>query len=237
MFYYCTRVLHLSEHGAYRRIEVARASRLFPSILDALTDGALTLTTALLLLPHLTAENERELLQAARFKTKREVESLLAGRAPQMQGGMRFTMHFTLDEAGYDQFLHARALLRHQIPDGDTAAIFKKALGLLIADVERTKLAVVNHPRKRRVSSAPNSRHVPADVRRTVWRRDGAQCVFQGPRGRCDERDFLEFHHVRPFAEGGASTVDNIELRCRAHNAYEAELYFGEHLTTTSAGA
>lgn len=145
---------------------------------------------------------------------------------------MRFTMHFTLDEASYGQFLHARALLRHQIPDGDTAAIFKKALGLLIADIERTKLAVVNHPRKRKVAAAPHSRHLPAEVRRAVWRRDGARCVFEGPKGRCAERDFLEFHHVRPFAEGGASTVDNIELRCRAHNAYEAVVYFGEQLVT-----
>jgi len=28
---------------------------------------------------------------------------------------------------------------------------------------------------------------------------------------------------------GGEPTVDNIELRCRAHNGYEAELYFGLH--------
>lgn len=56
--------------------------------------------------------------------------------------------------------------------------------------------------------------------------------MFEGPKGRCAERDFLEFHHVRPFAEGGASTVDNIELRCRAHNAYEAVVYFGEQLVT-----
>jgi hypothetical protein len=26
---------------------------------------------------------------------------------------------------------------------------------------------------------------------------------------------------------GGAATVENIELRCRAHNAYEARLFFG----------
>jgi hypothetical protein len=25
----------------------------------------------------------------------------------------------------------------------------------------------------------------------------------------------------------GAATVENIELRCRAHNAYEARLFFG----------
>jgi hypothetical protein len=34
---------------------------------------------------------------------------------------------------------------------------------------------------------------------------------------------FLEFDHVVPFAAGGPSTLENLELRCRAHNAYEAE--------------
>ncbi len=44
---------------------------------------------------------------------------------------------------------------------------------------------------------------------------------------RCTERGFLEFHHVTPYAAGGVSTADNIQLRCRAHNGYEAERYFG----------
>jgi hypothetical protein len=45
--------------------------------------------------------------------------------------------------------------------------------------------------------------------------------------GRCSETGFLEFHHVVPFAEGGRTTAANIQLRCRAHNAYEAEEWFG----------
>jgi hypothetical protein len=45
--------------------------------------------------------------------------------------------------------------------------------------------------------------------------------------GQCAERGFLELHHVVPFAEGGEATTGNIELRCRAHNAYEAVLSFG----------
>ena len=51
-----------------------------------------------------------------------------------------------------------------------------------------------------------------------------------GRTGRCDERGFLEFHHRKAFATGGATTVDNLERRCRAHNAYEAELFFGPFL-------
>jgi hypothetical protein len=60
-----------------------------------------------------------------------------------------------------------------------------------------------------------------------VWQRDDSRCAFVGTEGRCAERGFLEFHHVVPFAEGGAATADNIQLRCRAHNAYEAEQFFG----------
>jgi len=36
----------------------------------------------------------------------------------------------------------------------------------------------------------------------------------------------MEFHHVKPYAAGGTATEENIELRCRAHNAYEGRLFF-----------
>ena len=36
------------------------------------------------------------------------------------------------------------------------------------------------------------------------------------------------------FAAGGGTTVDNLELRCRTHNAYEAELFFGPFLARES---
>jgi 5-methylcytosine-specific restriction endonuclease McrA len=67
----------------------------------------------------------------------------------------------------------------------------------------------------------------PAAVRREVWTRDEGRCAFVGTSGRCAERGFLEFHHLRPFAEGGETTAANLELRCRAHNAYEATWHFG----------
>jgi hypothetical protein len=32
---------------------------------------------------------------------------------------------------------------------------------------------------------------------------------------------------VHPYADGGENVVENLELRCRAHNAYEAERWDG----------
>jgi 5-methylcytosine-specific restriction endonuclease McrA len=83
-------------------------------------------------------------------------------------------------------------------------------------------------PRKpRRLPRGDRSRHVPASVRREVWARDGGQCAFVGTDGRCPARAWLEFHHVVPYADGGAANASNLQLRCRAHNQYEGELMFG----------
>ncbi len=75
---------------------------------------------------------------------------------------------------------------------------------------------------------SPGSRHIPSEVKRAVWRRDEGRCGFVGARGRCPETGFLEWHHVLPFAMGGAGTVENIQLRCRAHSAFEATLFLGD---------
>ena len=56
-----------------------------------------------------------------------------------------------------------------------------------------------------------------------------SHCRFVGAGGhRCEERRFLEFHHLDPKALGGEATVDTIELRCRRHNDYEGQLWFGK---------
>jgi hypothetical protein len=137
----------------------------------------------------------------------------------------RFKVQFTVSRDTYEKLRHVRDLLRHTIPNGDPAAIFDRALSLLLADLSKTKFADARRPRSPR-EAAPGSRHIPAAIRREVWRRDGGQCAFCGQRGRCGETGFLEFHHVVPFAKGGATTNENLELRCRSHNAYEAEREF-----------
>jgi hypothetical protein len=82
LFTYCTHVLHLSEHAAYGRIEAARLARRRPEVLGRLADGSLTLTAICLLGPVLTDENAPELLDAARHKTKRDIELLVARVRP-----------------------------------------------------------------------------------------------------------------------------------------------------------
>ncbi|MGH9388644.1 MAG: HNH endonuclease [Vicinamibacteria bacterium] len=82
MFTYCMEVLHLSEHEAYLRIAAARASRKYPTLLAMLGDGRLHLSGIGKLAPHLTDANCEDVLARAAYKSKREIEELVAEPAP-----------------------------------------------------------------------------------------------------------------------------------------------------------
>jgi hypothetical protein len=138
----------------------------------------------------------------------------------------RYKVQFTAGAETYAKLRLAQDLLRHQIPDGDLGKVFDRALTALVQDLTKKKFAATDRPRGSG-GTAPGSRHVSVEVKRAVWLRDGGRCAFVSRDGRrCVERGFLEFHHVTPYAAGGVSTADNIQLRCRAHNGYEAERYF-----------
>ena len=138
----------------------------------------------------------------------------------------RYKIQITVGRETYEKLRRAQDLLRHSLPTGEAAQIFDRALTALLAELSRKKTGATDRPRAAPVI-ASRSRHIPAAVRRRVWARDGGRCAFVGTAGRCRETGFLEFHHVVPFAVGGESTVENVELRCRAHNVYEGEKYFG----------
>jgi hypothetical protein len=189
----------------------------------------------------------------------------------------RYRVQFTIGQETHDKLERLQALMRREVPSGDVAAIFDRAIALMLESVESAKLGkraterqrgrtsshsggrgASSHPggrcarrttaddrayekrirfktddplasREANVARRPaSSRHVPDAVRRAVWSRDGGLCAFVSNAGqRCAERAFLELHHIHPYALDGPATVENISLRCRQHNAYEAELVFG----------
>jgi len=140
----------------------------------------------------------------------------------------RFARHLAIDRPTHDKLLHARALLRHRIPNGDLAAVLDRVLDLAIKQLEKTKFGATDRPQRRRQVSRANPRHIPAHVKRAVWQRDVGRCTFVSDTGhRCTAHEHLEFDHVIAVARGGSATTENIRLRCRAHNQYEAECTFG----------
>ncbi len=155
------------------------------------------------------------------------------GKPPSTEplGESRYKIQFTAGPAAYAKLCQAQALLRHPIPDGDLARIFERALDALLREARRTKFAETSSPRAKRADvetvPGPTSRHIPAAIRRAVVARDGERCTFVAHGRRCAARDGLEFHHVVPFARSKRHRVQEITLRCRAHNGYAATQDFG----------
>src|SRR5712691_9869763 len=296
-FGYCMKVLRLSEDAAINRIRAARMARRHPVVIDMLTTGALSPTTARMLARRVTPENHERLFAAASGRSKQEVEELLARLFPEPDvaprlrklsttnslpepvpppsptagaAGMpssgggdgwvptavsgpglracatvlpppkpiphpvvrplaaeRYEIRFTAGAETREKLRLAQDLLAHAIPSGDLAQVFDRALTLLVEDLQRKKFAATQRPRASRGQSE-ESRNIPAEVRRAVSKRDDGRCAFVTPGGRgCGERRFVEFHHVQPYGARGKPTIDNIQLRCSAHNRYEAELFYG----------
>lgn len=167
----------------------------------------------------------------------------------------RYKFQVTIGSETVEKIRLAKDMLGHALPSGDDAAILDRAFSALLLELAKKKFADTQRPRtpagkqvvvaagvsaNEKVSAnartpetvpasiANAARTPPAAVKRAVWVRDLGRCAFVGERGhRCNERRFVEFHHVDPYALGGEATVEGIQLRCRRHNDYEGRLYFG----------
>jgi hypothetical protein len=211
MFAYCVSELRLSEDAALKRLQAARTAREFPTIFDALSQGRIHLAGVCMLAPHLTRENVDELVDSAAFKAKSEIAQVLARCFPRTEllplvGRVSSTTSGTESHApGHVKFEDVKLAGTIDRPDRWPGGAESFAVSKL-------------EPQ----SAESYALHVTI-----VWMRDEGRCTFVSANGhRCGARKFVEYDHVVPVTRGGRATVENIRLRCRGHNQFEAERIF-----------
>jgi hypothetical protein len=136
--------------------------------------------------------------------------------------------HTTVSKRFLAKLAAARDALSHSHPGADTETVLEAALDLLLAANDKKK-GLVKKPRAASARPSGSPRHIPAEVKRAVWTRDGGCCrwpVASG--GVCGSTTRLEYDHIVPLARGGASTVSNIRILCATHNQLAARQVFGE---------
>lgn len=178
--------------------------------------------------------NKRALVEAEQVRPSapRDGKAVASARKPRglatPLSPRRYKLQVTIGQDARDKLTELQNLLSHQIPDGDPAAVIERALDALLTETKKKKGALTDKPRVRRKKGGGRTRAIPAYIRREVFRRDEGRCAFVDGEGRrCESAWQLEFHHCVPYGRDGPHTTDNIELRCRAHNQFEAELEYG----------
>jgi 5-methylcytosine-specific restriction endonuclease McrA len=134
-----------------------------------------------------------------------------------------FMLRTEIDEETHDDIRAIQDLLGHAVPTGEMKQVVKRMAKFYRAHLEKKRFGA-----SRAARPSTRQRHVSAQVKNAVWKRDGGQCTFVSDGGqRCGSRRLLELDHIEPVALGGRATVENMRLRCWAHNQLEAERVFG----------
>ncbi|HSC88913.1 MAG TPA: HNH endonuclease signature motif containing protein [Polyangiaceae bacterium] len=146
-------------------------------------------------------------------------------------------MEAEVGESTRDLLERALDLMMHTNPERAIEPVLERALGLLVAKLEKEKRAKAERPRPSSTPPAParpclssaQARKVtpqkrarpaiPRATKRATYQRDDERCAFVAPDGRrCEQRHFLEIDHRIPWALTRNHSPENLRVLCRAHN-------------------
>ena len=250
MFSFCTEALSYSEAEAHIRIQAMRLMTAVPMVEEKLESGELSLSVAARaqacfrkidtptsnkvtivksLLGKSTRQAERELATHFPEPSKPEIERATTGELTRLE--------FTISKTCLEKLNRLRGRTAHKNFSGRLDIVFEALLDLALEKYDRPVAATP-------VSASPinatpvnatllgarkviakRTRYIAAAVRREVWRRAEGQCQYydQNSGHRCSSRYAMQIDHIKEYAQGGASTLENLQLLCGAHNRWRSQ--------------
>jgi 5-methylcytosine-specific restriction endonuclease McrA len=157
----------------------------------------------------------------------------------------KFKLEFAVEPECMKKIEETKELLSRKYPDGvPLGTILEEALDAYLdkhspnrkrkrrekrREKQETTRIPHTHSGKNNKNISNRSRHIPQALQDKVFERDGGRCTFIGRNGvRCSSTWNLHIDHIKPYARGGDHSVDNLRLRCAAHNQLEAENAYGK---------
>ncbi len=148
-------------------------------------------------------------------------------------------LHVTVSRRLLAKLSAAKDALSHSHPGASEETIIEVGLDLILQRYARRR-GIGAKPRavapkkagaKAPPPSTPRSRHVPAHVWRAVWERDRGCCAWPLAKGGvCASTDQLELDHVKGWALGAGTTVEECRILCRWHQDVSARRLYGDDL-------
>jgi hypothetical protein len=243
IYHFAQDELGYSRGAAYRRISAMRLLKSLPEIEQSLKSGELELGNASRAQSlfrqedlrrrdqgqeKMNREEKKNIVTELFGKSSRDAERLLAEKLPDVTAvaeekikpakNGQTVIQFIASPELMEKLEQLKGLLAHTNFDGRMDVLIEK-----LADVTLQKL---NPVPKSPAPGFSETRYIPTKIKAQVRRRDGNRCTYQDPktRHRCASTHALQFDHIKPFSQGGPSTLENLRLLCGAHNRYQAEM-------------
>jgi hypothetical protein len=139
-------------------------------------------------------------------------------------------LHLSVSPAFLEKLEAARLALSHSLPGASAEDVLSAGLDLLLErDARRQGLVAKPRPAPPEDEAAPGATHLPAAVRREVWKRDGGCCQWPVDSGGvCGSRVRVQFDHIDMRVDGGKPTASNARLLCDVHNRLAARQRLGD---------
>lgn len=238
LYAFCLRELGYSEMETHLRIQAMRLIRDIPEVEEKIDSGAISLTVAAkiqIAAKELTPERTKELVEELAGASKRVAEAKIAELIPQepkpekarVISGERTEIRFTVSKESIQLFEKLMDHMAHSNFDRKYETLFVTLAQAALKKIEGNA-APLPIPGKAR------GRHIPAPIKRIIWKRDQGRCQYKSPDGhQCNETHGLQLDHIKPFALGGASSEENLRLLCGAHNRFRG---YGRFRASRSSG-
>ncbi len=141
-------------------------------------------------------------------------------------------LHLSVSPGFIEKLEAARLSLSHLMPGASEEDVLSAGLDLLLERDARRK-ALVKNPRPAPANAPvkPGADHIPAAVRREVWKRDHGECQWpMDGGGICGSRLRVELDHIRLRCRGAPPLPSELRILCDFHNQLSARLALGDEL-------
>lgn len=218
LYEYCLRVLKYSEGQASRRVNASRLLKEVPEIIEKIEAGTLNLTQINQVNQFFNDEEiqgpvkKKKIIELIEGKTTRESEKILWERKEKKAPRK---VQVKLNEETVIKIKEVQALRAHKYKDLDSVLMemSREVMNLWNPIVVSRKINKSNE----------DSRYLPVRVKSSVWERDKGKCQ------NCGSTYALELDHIKPFASGGKTNIENLRLLCRNCNQRQGHIQFGEY--------
>ncbi len=216
LFEYTVRILKLSESVAYNFIVVARKAEEVPQLMTALSTGQLTVAKARKITPVLNKANHREWLDKAEHLPARKLELEVATANPRA-AIVESAKFVSADRVNLQIGVSAITMNKLRQVQNLLSQRARRALSLEETLEVVLDLCLEAKDPLRKAERLSHRKKQP--LARQVDLRDQRQCTFQDENGqRCEERRWLDVHHVVPRSKGGEDTLENLTTLCSGHH-------------------